>query len=66
MIDPERLAAYEAILRQPPDPVVKKQRLRSRITAPVLRGEKTRIRQYHALATAWLMHRDLDRDGDLD
>ena len=64
MIDRDRLAAYKAILRTPTDPAIEK-RLRSRITAPILNATQARIKHYLRHATAWLMHRDLDRDGDL-
>lgn len=65
MIDHERLAAYKAIISAPTDPTIAR-RLTHRTTAPRVLSTQTRIARYLRHATAYLMHRDLERDGDLD
>jgi len=58
----DRLAVYRAILRRPADPTMTK-RIGARLTAPRLRPDTPR--EARRRVTAYEMHRELDRYGDL-
>jgi hypothetical protein len=62
--DQERLAIFEAFLDLPTDPTLPAT-FGHKITAPSHITASDRIRLYAAHSVAYLMQRDLERDGDL-
>lgn len=59
----DRLRRYKRLLQTPTDPHIQ-DRIGHRITCPGVEGRR-RTEGYVRRVTAFLMYKDLDRDGDL-
>jgi hypothetical protein len=63
--DMDRRAAYAAIDRLPTDPAIRDRMGHHHPIEPLKIPPLIRLARFQAHATTWLMHRELDRDGDL-